>query len=44
VSVLDPWLGRVLGGHYRIEQKLGSGDSTTTYLAEDLKLGRRVAL
>ena len=37
-------LGRTLGGRYRLEALLGRGASAGVYLAQDLNLGRRVAV
>jgi tRNA A-37 threonylcarbamoyl transferase component Bud32 len=39
----DPVVGATLAG-YRIERRLGRGGMSVVYLAEDLALGRRVAL
>src|SRR4029450_9307597 len=39
----DP-IGRVLGGRYRLLSPLGSGASAQVYLAEDVRLRRRVAV
>lgn len=40
--MLDP--GKVLQGRYKVERLLGSGGMSTVYLAEHLKLGRKLAL
>jgi eukaryotic-like serine/threonine-protein kinase len=37
-------VGRVLGGRYRLLSPLGSGASAQVYLADDVRLRRRVAL
>ena len=37
-------IGRVLGGRYRLLSPLGSGASAQVYLAEDVRLRRRVAV
>jgi len=36
--------GRVLGGRYRLLRPIGAGGSATVYAAEDVRLGRRVAV
>jgi serine/threonine-protein kinase len=40
----DPFLGRVIKGRYRVERLLGRGGMGTVYLAEQLSVGRKVAL
>ena len=40
----DPYLGRVIAGQFRVERLLGMGAMARVYLAEQLGLGRRVAL
>jgi serine/threonine protein kinase/beta-lactam-binding protein with PASTA domain len=37
-------VGRVLGGRYRLNHPLGTGASAHVYVAEDVRLGRRVAV
>ncbi len=39
-----PAPGRMLGGRYRLNGVIGTGGSGTVYLAEDLSLGRQVAV
>ena len=40
----DPFLGTTLEGRYRILSKLGGGGMGTAYLADDLRLSRRVVV
>jgi serine/threonine-protein kinase len=40
----DPFVGRVIKGRYRVERQLGRGGMGTVYLAEQLSVGRKVAL
>jgi tRNA A-37 threonylcarbamoyl transferase component Bud32/tetratricopeptide (TPR) repeat protein len=37
-------LGTIIGGHYRLESRIGSGGSSAVYLATDLSLNRKVAV
>jgi serine/threonine protein kinase len=37
-------VGRVVGGRYRLLAPLGSGASAEVYLADDVRLRRRVAV
>lgn len=40
----DPLVGRALGDRYRVLGRLGAGASAAVYVAEDNRLGRRVAI
>ena len=40
----DPLLGKTIRGKYRIVKKLGAGGMGAVYLAEQLSIGRKVAL
>ena len=40
----DPFVGQVIKGRYRVERQLGRGGMGTVYLAEQLSVGRKVAL
>lgn len=37
-------LGSTIGGHYRLESRIGSGGSSAVFLATDLSLNRKVAV
>lgn len=41
---IDPWLGRVLSGRYRLTQKAAEGRRGLLYRAERIEDGRRIAL
>lgn len=43
-EVPDEWIGRVIGGRYRIEERLAEGGMGTVFIAEHLTLGKQVAL
>ena len=40
----DPRIGRVLAGRYKVIRPLGAGGMGSVYLAEQLPIGRKVAL
>jgi serine/threonine protein kinase len=40
----DPLLGRVIAGNFRIERLIGSGATGNVYQAEQLSLGKAVAV
>jgi len=42
--MLDPVVGRVLEGRYRVERRLARGGMSTVYEGTDLRLDRRVAI
>ncbi len=44
MSRMTEQIGRVLGGRYRLLSPLGSGASAQVYLADDVRLRRRVAI
>lgn len=44
LAISDDAVGRVLGHRYRLVAPVGSGASARVYLAEDLSLGRQVAV
>ena len=37
-------IGQLVDGRYRLSEAIGTGGSGTVYLAEDISLGRRVAV
>ena len=41
---LDDEVGRVVSGRYRLVAPLGSGSSAQVFLADDVNLGRQVAV
>src|SRR5689334_487464 len=40
----DPWIGRVLDGRYRVLRPLDAGQMGRVYVAEQIALGRNVAV
>ncbi|KQQ01484.1 MULTISPECIES: Stk1 family PASTA domain-containing Ser/Thr kinase [unclassified Rathayibacter] len=43
-SQLDPLLGRLVDGRYEVRSRIARGGMATVYLANDLRLDRRVAI
>ena len=41
---MDPWMGSEIDGRYVIEDRVARGGMSTVYVAQDRRLGRRVAL
>lgn len=41
---MDPWMGSEIDGRYLIEDRVARGGMSTVYVAQDRRLGRRVAL
>jgi serine/threonine-protein kinase len=44
VELPDPFIGKTIGGRYRIESKIGAGGMATVYKASHDLLGRKVAI
>ncbi|MEA2424212.1 MAG: eukaryotic-like serine/threonine-protein kinase, partial [Thermoleophilaceae bacterium] len=44
MAVSDTLIGTLFDGRYQVVRKLGAGGMANVYLAEDLELGRRVAI
>ncbi|MFN0249334.1 MAG: serine/threonine-protein kinase [Kofleriaceae bacterium] len=44
VPIVDPVVGRVVGNRYRILERIGSGSLGAIYRAEQVGLGRKIAL
>lgn len=40
----DQWVGRILGGRYRLNSRLGAGAMGVVYRGEDIELNREVAV
>src|SRR5919109_992432 len=40
----DPFIGNTIKGKYRVLKKLGAGGMGAVYLAEQMSIGRKVAL
>src|SRR5689334_12789211 len=40
----DPYLGNLIKGRYKVLSKLGEGGMGTVYLAEQVSVGRKVAI
>ncbi|MCS6857118.1 MAG: protein kinase [Sandaracinaceae bacterium] len=43
-EALDPWIGRTIGGRYRLIQRLGAGGMSVVYLARHLFIDRLFAI
>lgn len=41
---MDPWMGSVIDDRYAIEDRVARGGMSTVYVAQDRRLGRKVAL